>query len=187
MREEWVGEGGRLAEERPGRYGLGCGDDRKQSAGKPTKRILVAEERISRGMVNLARLVAGPVNGGLRRGRDPAPVRLDVEQTMRFLRDHEEAQARRERAARLAPGRGNGRPVSVATNEEVREALIRALRAHGIRVRASFSSRENSREEAPPPGCTRLCSGADCRRQSAALPGEGRPEHSPGRQGEELQ
>jgi hypothetical protein len=69
-------------------------------------------------------------------GGDTAPARLSVEQAMQFLRDHEQSQARRERAARMGPGRGNGRPVSVASNDEVKEALVRALRAHGIRVRA---------------------------------------------------
>jgi len=69
-------------------------------------------------------------------GGETAPARLSVEQAMQFLRDHEQSQARRERAARMGPGRGNGRPVSVASNEEVKEALFRALRAHGIRVRA---------------------------------------------------
>jgi hypothetical protein len=69
-------------------------------------------------------------------GGETAPARLTVEQAMQFLRDHEQAEARRERAARLGPVRGNGRPVSVASNEEVREALVKALRAHGIRVRS---------------------------------------------------
>ena len=71
-------------------------------------------------------------------GGDTAPARLSVEQAMQFLRDHEQSQARRERAARMGPGRGNGRPVSVASNEEVNEALFKALRAHGIRVRAGM-------------------------------------------------
>ena len=88
-------------------------------------------------------------------GGETAPVRLGVEQAMQFLRDHEQSQARRERAARMGPGRGNGRPVTVASNEEVQEALFRALRAHGIRVRASTSSPEKSGEDAPPPGFTR--------------------------------
>ena len=69
-------------------------------------------------------------------GGDIAPARLSVEQAMQFLRDHEQSQARRERAQRMGPGRGNGRPVSVASNEEVKEALFKALRAHGIRVRS---------------------------------------------------
>ncbi|MEA3008586.1 MAG: hypothetical protein QOJ91_278 [Sphingomonadales bacterium] len=88
-------------------------------------------------------------------GGDTAPARLSVEQAMQFLRDHEQSQARRERAARMGPGRGNGRPVSVASNEEVKEALFKALRAHGIRVRASTSSPEKPGEEAPPPSCGR--------------------------------
>jgi len=69
-------------------------------------------------------------------GGEAAPARLTVEQTMQFLRDHEQSQARRERAARMGPGRGNGRPVSMASNEEVKAALVKALWAHGIRVRA---------------------------------------------------
>jgi len=69
-------------------------------------------------------------------GGDPAPARLSVDQAMQFLRDQEASQARRERAARLGPGRGNGRPLSVASNEEVRDKLIKALRVLGIRVRA---------------------------------------------------
>ncbi|HYW17242.1 MAG TPA: hypothetical protein VE891_13955 [Allosphingosinicella sp.] len=73
-------------------------------------------------------------------GGDIAPERLSVEQAMQFLRDHEQSQARRERAARMGPGRGNGRPVSVASNEEVKEALFRALRAQGIRVRAGMGT-----------------------------------------------
>ena len=88
-------------------------------------------------------------------GGDTAPARLSVEQAMQFLRDQEQSQARRERAARMGPGRGNGRPVSVASNEEVKEALDKALRAHGIRVRAATSSPEKSGEDAPPPGFTR--------------------------------
>jgi len=40
--------------------------------------------------------------------------------------------------------------------------------------------------EAPPLRFARSCSGADCPRQPAALPGEGRPEHSPGNPGEDL-
>ncbi|HYG48627.1 MAG TPA: hypothetical protein VD846_11895 [Allosphingosinicella sp.] len=73
-------------------------------------------------------------------GGETAPARLSVDQAMQFLRDHEQSQARRERAARLGPGRGNGRPVSVASNEEVKAALVKALRAHGIRVRAGQAS-----------------------------------------------
>jgi hypothetical protein len=69
-------------------------------------------------------------------GGETAPARLSVEQAMQFLRDHEASQARRERALRSGPGRGNGRPVSVASNEEVKAALVKALRAHGIRVRS---------------------------------------------------
>jgi len=71
-------------------------------------------------------------------GGETAPARLTVEQAMQFLRDQEQSQARRERAARMGPGRGNGRPVSVASNEEVKAALVKALRAHGIRVRAGM-------------------------------------------------
>ena len=92
-------------------------------------------------------------------GGDTAPARLSVEQTMQFLRDHEQSQARRERAARLGPGRGNGRPVSVASNEEVKAALVKALWAHGIRVRAGQGqsgeapgpSSEGSAPVTPPP------------------------------------
>jgi hypothetical protein len=73
-------------------------------------------------------------------GGETAPARLSVEQAMQFLRDHEQSQARRERAARMGPGRGNGRPVSVASNEEVKEALFKALRAFGIRVRAGMGT-----------------------------------------------
>jgi hypothetical protein len=72
-------------------------------------------------------------------GGDIAPARLTVEQAMQFLRDHEQAQARRDKAAR-APG-GGGRPVSVASNEEVRDALIRGLKAHGMRVREELARR----------------------------------------------
>ena len=95
-------------------------------------------------------------------GGDTAPARLSVEQAMQFLRDHEQSQARRERAARLGPGRGNGRPVSVASNEEVKEALFKALRAHGIRVRAAAcSAGESAEQEAPPPSCGRSPSPAN--------------------------
>ena len=44
-----------------------------------------------------------------------------------------------------------------------------------------------NRPATPPPGFARSCSGADCPRQSAALPGEGRPEHSPSKLGEDLE
>lgn len=92
-------------------------------------------------------------------GGDTAPARLSVEQAMQFLRDHEQSQARRERAARMGPGRGNGRPVSVASNAEVNEALFKALRAHGIRVRAEQAgsqagaapSPDGSAPATPPP------------------------------------
>ena len=40
-------------------------------------------------------------------------------------------------------------------------------------------------EEAPPPGCAWSCSGEECPRHSSALPGDGRPEHSPANAGEE--
>ncbi|HEX8572991.1 MAG TPA: hypothetical protein VF759_09580 [Allosphingosinicella sp.] len=70
-------------------------------------------------------------------GGDTAPARLSVEQAMQFLRDQEQSQARRERAARMGPGSGGGRPYSVATNDEVEEALVRGLRVLGIRVRAA--------------------------------------------------
>lgn len=62
-------------------------------------------------------------------GGETAPARLSVEQAMQFLRDHEQSRARRERAARLGPGRGNGRPVSVASNEEVKDASEPRIRA----------------------------------------------------------
>jgi hypothetical protein len=96
-------------------------------------------------------------------GGDTAPARLSVEQAMQFLRDHEASQARRERAARMGPGRGNGRPVSVASNEEVKAALVKALRAHGIRVRAAMGQGRVAPQPSagtpapvtPPPGFTR--------------------------------
>jgi hypothetical protein len=105
-------------------------------------------------------------------GGETAPARLNVEQTMQFLRDHEASQARRERAARLGPGRGNGRPVSVASNEEVRDALVKGLRIHGIRVRAAAEGGEASAGGpepsshgpapiTPPPGFTRSPSPSD--------------------------
>ncbi|MFL6845747.1 MAG: hypothetical protein ACJ8ER_12795 [Allosphingosinicella sp.] len=68
---------------------------------------------------------------------ETAPARMSVEQAMQFLRDYEAMEARRSRALARAPGApGRGRPVSVASNEEVREALVKALGAFGIRVRA---------------------------------------------------
>jgi hypothetical protein len=89
-------------------------------------------------------------------GGDTAPARMTVEQTMQFLRDQEQAQARRDKAA-LSAG-GGGRPVSVASNEEVRVALIGALKAHGIRVRAEQARRDGDPSTTasgggpPPPG-----------------------------------
>ena len=98
-----------------------------------------------------AALGRGGEEDGEEPGGDTAPARLSVEQTMQFLRDHEQSQARRERAARLGPGRGNGRPVSVASNEEVKAALVKALWAHGIRVRAGVGTvtRDRPRGAAP--------------------------------------
>lgn len=86
-------------------------------------------------------------------GGEIAPARLTVEQAMQFLRDHEQTEARRERIARLGAGRGNGRPVTVASNAEVREALIKALKAHGIRVREALAEegKATSAEGAEPP------------------------------------
>ncbi len=83
-------------------------------------------------------------------GGEIAPARLSVEQAMQFLRDHEASQARRERAARIGPGRGNGRAVSVASNEEVKAALVKALWAHGIRVRAQGAAQRSDGDPPPP-------------------------------------
>jgi hypothetical protein len=86
------------------------------------------------------------------------PGRLGVEQAMQFLRDFEAMEARRARALARSPGApGRGRPVSVASNEEVREALVKALWAHGIRIR-SISSGMKSGEDAlhPLPPCQPL-------------------------------
>ena len=75
------------------------------------------------------------------------PARLTIEQAMQFLRDYEAMEARRARALARAPGApGRGRPVSVASNEEVRDALVKALRVHGIQVR-SISSGMKSGED----------------------------------------
>jgi hypothetical protein len=72
---------------------------------------------------------------------DIGPARMSVEQAMQFLRDYEAMEARRARALARAPGApGRGRPVSVASNEEVREALVKALTAFGIRVRARWEA-----------------------------------------------
>jgi hypothetical protein len=68
-----------------------------------------------------------------RPGGDSAPVNLTSDQAIRLLRDHDQ-RAMRRGLDKGAPARG--RAPTVASNAEVRAALIKALTAHGIRVRA---------------------------------------------------
>jgi hypothetical protein len=68
-----------------------------------------------------------------RPGGDSAPVNLTSDQAIRLLHDHDQ------RAMRRGLDKGahaRGRVPTVASNAEVRAALIKALTAHGIRVRA---------------------------------------------------
>jgi len=68
-----------------------------------------------------------------------APAHLDAAQALQLLRDDGQREAALARASAVAAGGGRGgggRTPTVASNEEVRVALVRALEAHGLRVRA---------------------------------------------------
>lgn len=66
-------------------------------------------------------------------GGDTAPAHLDVEQALQLIRDHEQrAAARAARAGRT--GQYHGRRARVASNAEVRAALIKRLAAYGVRI-----------------------------------------------------
>jgi hypothetical protein len=92
------------------------------------------------------RLETGAGGEGLEPGGDPAPENLSVEQTMRMVEGWEKRQARGGASAGsgeaaygpVGPGqgRGLGRVPTVASNDEVRDALVKRLRAFGIRVMA---------------------------------------------------
>ncbi|HEX8667288.1 MAG TPA: hypothetical protein VF727_02825 [Allosphingosinicella sp.] len=75
-------------------------------------------------------------------GGDPAPENLSVEQALRIVEAWDRKQGQRGAAA--AGGAGGaaartGRACGVASNEEVRAQLVKALKAHGIRVRAAWA------------------------------------------------
>ncbi|HZG07585.1 MAG TPA: hypothetical protein VEZ70_01235 [Allosphingosinicella sp.] len=83
-------------------------------------------------------------------GGDTAPAHLDAGLAMQMLRD--EAQRERFRLGLGGGGAGQGarggRPPTVASNEEVRVALAKALIARGIRVRAEARARDAEEGEA---------------------------------------
>ena len=62
------------------------------------------------------------------------PVNLSPEMALQLLREHERRQAAELRGTAFGPR--PGRAPTVATSAEVREALTRALRAYGDRLRA---------------------------------------------------
>jgi hypothetical protein len=68
-----------------------------------------------------------------------APANLDAGQALQLLRDDAQREAARVRASAGGGGGGGrggaGRTPTVASNAEVRSALIKALEAHGLRVR----------------------------------------------------
>jgi hypothetical protein len=71
--------------------------------------------------------------------------------------------------------------------EQVRDEVLRrlaAMRAHRAR-KGGGETEKGGFAAAPPPCSARSCSGADRPQRSAALPGEGRPEHSPRNRGED--
>lgn len=89
-------------------------------------------------------------------GGDPAPVNMNTDQSIKMVSTLDAREAARERRSTSlgvsgaeGAGRGGGRPVTVASNQEVRDALVKALLAHGIRVRAEQCRRHGSRWWAP--------------------------------------
>jgi hypothetical protein len=83
-----------------------------------------------------------------------APAHLDAGQVLQLLRDDAQREAALARAGSSGGGFAGRRP-TVASNAEVREALVKALVAHGLRVRARDEAGEGeaaAAEEAPPPG-----------------------------------
>lgn len=86
-------------------------------------------------------------------GGDTAPAHLDVGQALQLIRDHEQrAAARAARAART--GQYHGRRARVATNAEVRSALVKRLAAYGVRLFGEPPS-----PEAPAAGAARDAEG----------------------------
>jgi hypothetical protein len=80
-----------------------------------------------------------------------APAHLDAGQALQLLRDDAQREVALARASGGAAGGGGGRggagrTPTVASNEEVRVALIRALEAHGLRVRARQAAGDNGAE-----------------------------------------
>jgi len=69
-----------------------------------------------------------------------APANLTAGEALQLLRDDAQREAALARASAAGGARGGrggaGRTPTVASNEQVRAALIRALEAHGLRVRA---------------------------------------------------
>lgn len=77
-------------------------------------------------------LVEMPEDAGEEIGGDLvplAPANMDAAMALQLVREHE-----RQRAGGL--GKRPGRAPTVASNEEVRTALTKALRLHGVRVRS---------------------------------------------------
>lgn len=112
-------------------------------------------------------------------GGDTAPAHLDAGLAMQMLRD--EAQRERFRLGLGGGGAGQGarggRPPTVASNEEVRVALAKALIARGIRVRAEARARDAEGGEA------REAQAADVEQVQAPEPEQGPAEEGPAEQG----
>jgi hypothetical protein len=123
------------------------------------------------------RLAEGPDDDS-EPGGNPAPENLSVEQAMRLV----EAGEKRQGPMGSGPGqvgrgqgRGMGRIPTVASNAEVRDALVKRLRAFGIRTVAERRAGGNSGASAvtPPPW-----SGGQCPALSSDVRGTSRPDHS---------
>jgi hypothetical protein len=88
-------------------------------------------------------------------GGDPAPENLSVEQALRIVEAWDRKQGQRAAAAAAGvggPAARTGRACGVASNEEVRAQLVKALKAHGIRVRAGWAREGAERLEGPGTG-----------------------------------
>jgi hypothetical protein len=107
---------------------------------------------------------------------------------------------RQEAAKAGVPARRQRTTARIASNAEVEKALAKRIAVFVRRERAMVGSSVQGPAAAgdlgsgedspgcaattPPPSRAWSCSGADCPQQSAAHPGDGRPEHSPSGDGE---
>lgn len=81
-------------------------------------------------------------------GGDPSPENLSVEQAMRIVEAWEKRQARGPgRSGPAGTGHAAGRPPTVASNAEVREALVKNLHLYGIRVLEARAAAARAAEE----------------------------------------